>query len=698
MVPPSRSTHAIFPYEDRTNPAEDGTQTNTRGVVLARPIHGEPAKKRCRYNSRKTPAEWDLIKADIKKLYVDEDRSLEEAIAELQADRRFEASKDQFKSKIKVWGFDKKVKTQEMKHIVRIDKKRLPKKTSFTVRKQPVSRIKIERFMKGHSSFPEPPSRTPSAIGYRTSYSPEGTPSLNRIMSPRLGYLEWYRDYEEYRNQTPEYSFHPAFEILQKLRIQEDTWELRMVSKSQVLGFNMVKEAYTENRRDFEKDCLKCVLVELYDLYNIGRDIYQNDPDSLSAEPSLRWWFSEISRLFQSHIEALDIEVVSIALERFLADGITIAADVFYEVSLELCRTGKVTNWTERNRALDMVDQLILFGRLLACEVLLRAVMKGDFTIIDVPFYTYDCCPVWHDGPERSLYWRRAITQLVIIRWFLAHPDIKHKVFRNDGIPQLSYRICGGIQVNFCLAGRYPGHPELFSCGENFIEEDKITLDLIEEIQCSEVKRRGMRVLLGLSRYLPRYGLSIGTSSAAQALDSETQQEAGEEDENGIKDQGGIPFTGIQLGEHLPDREQENLGWEFVGSQGASAADDYEGVSSTFNGYHPRPRASGYVLEMEDSELAGEGMSVDDGQFAEQRGDLFQNDPASTWQWNYPSFEQANPAGFTPVQTQYTSWPSADHLIDPPDPMSTFPGFLGTEQTPDLNLDEEATRVDTGSG
>lgn len=92
MVPPSRSIHAIFPYEDHTNPAEDGTQTNMGGVVLACPIHGEPAKKRRRYNSRKTPAEWDLIKADIKKLYVDEDLSLEETIAKLHANRRFEAS------------------------------------------------------------------------------------------------------------------------------------------------------------------------------------------------------------------------------------------------------------------------------------------------------------------------------------------------------------------------------------------------------------------------------------------------------------------------------------------------------------------------------------------------------------------------------------------------------------------------------
>lgn len=485
-------------------------------------------------------------------------------------------------------------------------------------------------------------------------------------MSPRLGYFEWYRDYEEYRNQTLEFSFHPAFEILQKLRIQEDTWELRKSSESQVRGSSMVKEYYASGG-PIEKDCLGCMVHELFELYKFGRGIYQNGPNSLSAETNLRWWLSEISKLLQSQVEALEIDVVSLVLHWSLQEGITIATDVFHEVSLELCRTGKVKDWTEKDIALDIVDQLILFGRLLEGEVLLRAIMKGDFNIIDVPFCSTDCCPVWDDEPERSLYWRRAITQLIVIRWFLAHPDIKHKVFRTDAIPQFSFTACGGIEFknfDFFLEGL------CLSCSKNFIEEDKTTLDLIEGIPYPEGRRQRMRVLLGLSRYLPRYGFSISTSSAAQASDCETQQEAEKEDENGNKNHGGTPFTGAQFGEHLPDREQENLGWGFVGSQGASTAVNYEGGSSTFNGYHSSPRASGYVLEMEDQVSGGEKMSVDDGQLAEQMSDLFQDHPTSTWEWNYPSFEQANLAGLTAVQTQYTSWPSADYLIDPPDPTS----------------------------
>ncbi|KAL8975035.1 MAG: hypothetical protein Q9197_000731 [Variospora fuerteventurae] len=700
MVPPSQSTHAIFPYEDLTNAAEDGTQTNMGGVVLARPIHGEPAKKRRRYNSRKTPAEWNLIKADIKKLYVDEDLSLEETIAELQANRRFEASKDQFKSKIKLWGFDKKVKTQEMKHIVRINKKRLPKRSSFTVRKQPVSRIKIERFMKGHPAFPEPPSRTPSAIGYRTSYSTEGTPSLNRIMSPRLGCFEWYRDYEEYRNQTPEFSFQPVFEILQKLRIQEDTWELRKSSKSQVLGFSMVKEYYASGG-PIEKDCLGCMVHELFELFKFGRGIYQIDPNSLSAETNLRWWLSEIARLLQSQVEALDIDVVSLALHWSLHEGITIAADVFHEVSLELCRTGKVKDWTEKDIALDIVDQLILCGRLLEGEVLLRAIMKGDFNIINVPFCSTDCCPVWDDEPERSLYWRRAITQLVVIRWFLAHPDIKHKVFRTNAIPQFSFTACGGIEVNsfdFFLAGRCPDHPKYLSCSKNFIEEDKTTLDLIEGIPYPGGRRQRMRVLLGLSRYLPRYGFSIGTSSTAQASDCETQQKAGKEDENGIEDQGGTPFTGIQLGEHLLDREEENLGWWLVGSQGASTAVNYEGGSPTFNGYHSSPRASGFVLEWEIKDQVEKKWASMTANSPNKWAIYSKTIPHRPGSGTIHPLNRQTQQDLRPCKPSTLPGPQRTTLIDPPDPMSTFPGLLDTEQTPDLDLDEEATRMDTGSG
>ncbi|KAL8910018.1 MAG: hypothetical protein Q9171_004678 [Xanthocarpia ochracea] len=721
MDPASRSTHAIFPPDNRTNPAEDGTQAKMDDVTLAHPIHGEPAQKRRRYNSRKTPAEWDLIKADLKKLYVDEDRSLEETIAVLHAHRGFEASKDQFKSKIKAWDFDKKIKTQEMKHIVRIDKMRIPKKTSFTVRKQPVNRFKIERFKKGHPALPEPPSRTPSVISYRTSYSPEGAPSLALTMSPRLGDFGWYQSYEEYRNQAPKYSTHPAFDILQKFQIQENTWQLRMFSKSQFLVFNtLLKQVSPGTVSEFNKDCSGCLFNMFAMLYRLGRDTYENDPNSLSAEPDLRWWISQVLRILQSRVETIGFQPILMALRWSLSEGIAIAADVFYEVGLDLCRAEELDDWVDIHYALEMVDHLILGGRLQAGEVLLRAIMKEDFGTIDVPSRMSEWDPQWDDEPMRSLYWddepmgllywRRAVAQLVIIRWFLAHPVAEHNVFGNNSISKYSTRGCGGLQVNnthFCLAGRCHCDPEYFSFGEDFTKEDKVARDLIEGTDFQEPSRVLMRAMLGLSRYLPRYGHFLGISVAAQALDSEKQEEAGKEDENGTKDQGGTPFTQLQSGEHLPDRDQEEFDRWIVGSP---------------------LRASGYVVEMEDPESGEEGMRTVNQAFAEQRGDPFRNKPTSTGQWTDPPFEQANRAGSTPVQTQFTPWPLADYLIDPSlsmatfqsagpmatfqstEPMATFQSAgpmatfqstgpfatsQSTEQTQDRDLDEEQTRMDT---
>ncbi|KAL8717956.1 MAG: hypothetical protein Q9181_008257, partial [Wetmoreana brouardii] len=82
MDPPSQNIQDSFLRDDDANPIEDGNEANRNLMTLA---HGEPAKKRRRYNSRKTRAGWEQVKADVKKLYVDEDRSLEETMTELQA-------------------------------------------------------------------------------------------------------------------------------------------------------------------------------------------------------------------------------------------------------------------------------------------------------------------------------------------------------------------------------------------------------------------------------------------------------------------------------------------------------------------------------------------------------------------------------------------------------------------------------------
>ena len=542
---------------------------------------------------------------------------------------------------------------------------------------------------------------TPSVISYRTSYSPEGAPSLALTVSPRLEDFEWYQSYEEYRNQAPKYSTHPAFGILQKLQFQENTWQLRMFSKSQLLGFNTLLKQVSSG--EIRNHCSACLFHMFERLYRFGRDTYENHPNSLSVKPDLLWWISQVSRIFQSRIETIRFHTILLALQWSLSEGITIAADVFYEVGLELCRAEELDDWDDIHDAFRMVDHLILGGRLRAGKLLLRTIMKEDFDIIDVPSRMSEPGPqrddepmrllywdvenirslYWNAEPMLSLYWRIAVAQLVIIRWFLAHPDIEHNVFGNNGISKYSVTRCGRLQVNnthFCLAGRCPRHPEYISGGEDFTRMDKVARDLNEGTDFKKADRVLMRAMLGLSRYLPRYGRFLGISFAAQALDSEKQEEAGKGDESRIKDQAGTPFAQLQSRGHLPDRDQEEFGRLIVGNP---------------------LRAGGFVVEMEDPESAEEGMRNVNEAFAEQGGDPFRNKPTSAGQWTDPPFEQANRAGSTPVQTQFTPRPIADYLIDPSSSMATFQSagpmatFQGTEQTQDRDLDEEQTRMDT---
>lgn len=80
-------THDIEFHED--NDVSLGHETSAAFQPLA---HGETAQKRRPYNPRKTRAEWEQVKTDLKKLYVDEDNSLEDTMKELQARHRFTAT------------------------------------------------------------------------------------------------------------------------------------------------------------------------------------------------------------------------------------------------------------------------------------------------------------------------------------------------------------------------------------------------------------------------------------------------------------------------------------------------------------------------------------------------------------------------------------------------------------------------------
>ncbi|KAL8788919.1 MAG: hypothetical protein Q9213_001442 [Squamulea squamosa] len=656
MDPPSQSIQGIFLRDDDADPNEDRNEAKRNLVTLA---HGEPAKKRRRCNSRKPPAQWDEVKADVKKLYVDEDRSLGETMTELRTNRGFEASKDQFKSKIKEWKFDKKVKAREMKHILCIETRRLPKKTAFKVRNQPVSRFKIERFKKRQSACPEPPSRTPSVISFNTSYSTEGTPSPNLTVSPRLGNVDWYRSYGEYRNNPPEYSFHPVVEKLQKLRIQETTYERRMFNKSKRTEFYLlVDDVLSQNL------CGKTGIVpyrrRLYDtflshlnLYDVCQKAYEDDPSSLFAEPNLQWWVSEISRELQSRVESISTGMISEMIRWSFDHEHANAVDVFYEVGLELCRTKKWENWYEIHCALDMVDFLILHGRFRAGKTLSRAIFEREIHIRDkscrndIPDWS------WLDQLKRSNM------QLTVIQWFLAHPHLTRKTFGENRIPKISLGKRGKLQVD----GRYYCFPR----DEDLLEMDDVIQDLESNYRdhfIDGVRRRC--VLRNMSRYLPTYGESIfgdeNYKGSVREIEAEDDDE-GEGEEGTMSDERGTApetnlvsaigtsFTRPHLEENTLNMDQEDLGWTALGSQRQPSSGP-GGPPSVFDCEFSGLPSGGSVAQTGQLGTEGEGTRTNVEPSFEEREDPFLGNLMSPNQWDDLSFEQITQAGFVPEEAR----------------------------------------------
>lgn len=411
-------------------------------------------------------------------------------------------------------------------------------------------------------------------------------------------------------NKAPDFSPHPLFKTLQKLRIQENTWELRKFKETQ---FTLLRDAYIATNipdsNHYIQRCLGCVLHIVADFYTSARRA--NNDKNLPAEPSPRWWASEFSRILQSRIENIGIAEVSHFLHWSITARITTAADVFSEVCLELCRAEMSKPWGEIHAALGVVDYLILSGRLPAGETILRAIMKEDFQKIAVQFGNIDYDLLQEDDPWKSLYWRRSITQLIVIRWFLTHPDLRHNVFGNNDISEFSF-IGNGVEINdnyLCLAEGCSDHFGFVSGAENFIEEDKITRDLIEEVDISEDARQCMLALLGLSRYLPRYGPFLSNNLAPQASDYKEQEQAEKQSEMEPEDQGGFLSTGLQLGQDLPDKQHEELDWWIMGSQRPLL--DGHGVSSNFDRWSTSPGPGGYVLELENLRSGEEGTRND---------------------------------------------------------------------------------------
>ncbi|PMD17828.1 TPR-like protein [Hyaloscypha hepaticicola] len=131
-----------------------------------------------------TSQEWEAHRSEIKRLYADQNIPLKDVIQIMKTGCSFFATKRQYKTRIRRWGLDKKIKTNEMKIIVRKDMKRKleeGKETAYFVRNRPVHPRKISRFIKNHdlSDCHSHMSPTPSVISYRTI----GPEKMNNVPS-----------------------------------------------------------------------------------------------------------------------------------------------------------------------------------------------------------------------------------------------------------------------------------------------------------------------------------------------------------------------------------------------------------------------------------------------------------------------------------------------------------------------------------
>ena len=92
--------------------------------------------------------DWDRYRDIIQRLYVAEDKTLDEVMKKMALSHSFSATARQYKRKINEWRLDKNVKDEEMRVIIATRKTRLQqgKKSVFYVRGRPLDPKKIDRF------------------------------------------------------------------------------------------------------------------------------------------------------------------------------------------------------------------------------------------------------------------------------------------------------------------------------------------------------------------------------------------------------------------------------------------------------------------------------------------------------------------------------------------------------------------------
>ncbi|OCK98550.1 uncharacterized protein K441DRAFT_543101, partial [Cenococcum geophilum 1.58] len=95
--------------------------------------------------------DWEEHRATIQRLWSQENKKLREVMAILENDCGFRATAKQYKTQIKRWGLEKNVKDNEMRAVIRMQRKRKEidgKESEFLLRDRVVPPQKIRRYMK----------------------------------------------------------------------------------------------------------------------------------------------------------------------------------------------------------------------------------------------------------------------------------------------------------------------------------------------------------------------------------------------------------------------------------------------------------------------------------------------------------------------------------------------------------------------
>ncbi|KAI6255975.1 hypothetical protein MCOR07_002533 [Pyricularia oryzae] len=132
----------------------------------------------------RTDDDWEAWRTQIEHYYHDQDCELNELISKMK-EHGLWGTRKQYMNRLKQWGMLKNIKAEEYEAIVQIRARRqaLGKQTAFVVRKRPVSKSKIDRYVRRSRSRRKKPARPAENV----STPPDvefWTPPLSRVSTP----------------------------------------------------------------------------------------------------------------------------------------------------------------------------------------------------------------------------------------------------------------------------------------------------------------------------------------------------------------------------------------------------------------------------------------------------------------------------------------------------------------------------------